>query len=78
MDEAKKLCDKYIQAYLFNEPSVLTVALQFYRKRDKLSDTQKTELDSYLFQQCNNYREKYKDATFEEVTIGTMESYRIK
>ena len=78
MDEAKGLCDKYIQAYIFDESDVLIAALQFYRKRDKLSDIQKVELDSYFSQQCNNYREKYKDTIFKEVTIGTVESYQIK
>ena len=78
MDNAKRLCNKYIQAYLFDESDVLLVALQFYRERDKLSDIQKSELDFYFSQQCNNYREKYKDAAFEEVTIGNIESYPIK
>lgn len=78
MDDLKRLCDKFIYAYIFDESDAMLSGLQFYRERDKLSEQQKADIDAYFIQQCNDYRLKFKNTTIKRATIGTIESHPIK
>lgn len=73
MDELKKLCDCFIDAYMSNDPDFLTSATRYYKERNVLSDQEKDIIDLYFLERCNDYRNKIETLPIKKITIGTLE-----
>lgn len=73
VDELKKLCDCFIDAYMSNDPDFLTSAARYYKERDVLSDQEKDIIDLYFLERCNDYHNKIETFPIKKTTIGTLE-----
>lgn len=73
VDELKKLCDCFIDAYMSNDPDFLTSAARYYKERDVLSDQEKDIIDLYFLERCNDYHNKIETSPIKKTTIGTLE-----